>query len=118
MKAWAKWSPWSPNQIEGLKVEYSGTPSGVGSAQSWTDQRGDGKLWIVESVPNQRVGYRMEFAGFPEMASSIELAAPTKNPADGAQTKVVFSQKNNRLETEKQRREFTKGSVTGAFWFC
>jgi hypothetical protein len=25
------------------------------------------------------------------MASSIELAAPTKNPADGAQTKVVWS---------------------------
>ena len=39
MKAWQDWSQWSPQQVTDLKVEYSGTASGVGAAQAWTDVR-------------------------------------------------------------------------------
>jgi len=97
MKAWGDWSQWSPQQVEGLEVEYSGTAAGVGAAQAWTDPRGDGKLWIIESVPNQAVAYKLEFAGFPEMASSIKLSPMSDeggeggNPGEQVQTKVVWS---------------------------
>ncbi len=91
IRAWQEWSQWSPRQVEGLQVEYSGTASGVGAAQKWTDPRGDGKLWIVESVPNQKIGYQLEFAGFPEMDSEIELV-PVQDDLDGTQTtRVIWS---------------------------
>ena len=91
IKTWQDWSQWSPQQVADLEVEYSGTESGVGAAQAWTDPRGDGKLWIVESVPGQKVAYKLEFAGFPEMASSIDLSV-VEEPADvKGQTRVVWS---------------------------
>ena len=91
IKAWHDWSQWSPQQVEGLEVEYSGTESGVGAAQKWTDPRGDGKLWITESVPNQKVAYQLEFAGFPEMTSSIDLSPIADDSGEGKSTKVVWS---------------------------
>lgn len=91
MKSWQEWSQWSPQQVEDLRVEYSGTPAGVGAAQAWTDQRGDGKLWVIESIPNQKVAYQLEFAGFPEMASSIELIPVGDESGEGKKTKVVWS---------------------------
>ena len=91
MRDWQEWSQWSPKQLESLRVEYSGTEAGVGAAQKWTDPRGDGKLWIVESIPNEKVEYRLEFAGFPEMESSIELV-PIEGDSDaGDSTKVVWA---------------------------
>ena len=77
IKAWQDWSQWSPQQVADLEVEYSGTEAGVGAAQKWTDVRGDGKLWIVESVPDQKVAYKLEFAGFPETVSYTHLTLPT-----------------------------------------
>ncbi len=91
MKSWQEWSQWSPQQVEDLRVEYSGTPAGVGAAQAWTDPRGNGKLWIVESIPNLKVAYRLEFAGFPEMTSSIELLPIDDEPGEPKKTKVVWS---------------------------
>lgn len=94
MKAWGDWSQWSPKQLDSLEVEYSGVAAGVGAAQAWTDPRGDGKLWIIESVPNRSVAYKLEFAGFPEMDSSIKLSPMSSENDDstpGAQTKVVWS---------------------------
>jgi hypothetical protein len=91
IKAWQDWSQWSPDHVEGLKVEYSGTKAGVGAAQKWNDPRGDGKLWIIDSVPNQKVAYKLEFAGFPEMDSSIDLSPVAAGAGQGAQTRVVWS---------------------------
>lgn len=98
IKAWQDWSQWSPQQLESLTVEYSGTETGVGAAQKWNDPRGDGKLWITQSVPNQKVAYQLEFAGFPEMTSSIEMlpvadgaGQGAETRGDGTQTRVVWS---------------------------
>lgn len=68
---WENWSPWS--EQAGLDVQYSGESSGVGSMQTWSDPRGDGKLWISDSQLNQRVIYKMRSGGFPEMENTIQL---------------------------------------------
>ena len=71
LRNWAKWSPWG-EQLD-LEIRYAGKDKGVGSVQTWTDPRGDGKLWITESKLNASVSYKMVSGGFPEMDSQIEL---------------------------------------------
>jgi len=89
LKNWKNWSrQWNPAEIEGLEISYNGQPEGVGAAQSWSDIRGNGKLWITESTPNESIKYEMEFAGFPKMNSSIELLP---DPATPSQTLVRWS---------------------------
>ena len=74
LQNWQEWSrQWNPAEIEGLEIQYNGNPDGVGAAQSWTDVRGSGKLWITQSVPDQSIEYEMTFANFPKMTSQIEL---------------------------------------------
>lgn len=71
---WSNWSKqWNPAEIENLEIEYNGEPTGVGAAQSWTDIRGTGKLWITESTLDQSITYEMIFDKFPKMTSQIEL---------------------------------------------
>ncbi|MFT5300995.1 MAG: hypothetical protein ACI87E_000628 [Mariniblastus sp.] len=71
---WQNWSrQWNPTEIEGLEISYNNVKSGAGAAQSWTDIRGKGKLWITVSEADEAIQYEMEFAGFPKMSSSIEL---------------------------------------------
>ena len=65
---WQDWSPWG---TEGINVKYSGESAGKGSIQTWADPRGDGKLWITESQPTERVAYQMVVAGFPEMSGNF-----------------------------------------------
>jgi len=45
------------------KMTYSGPDAGVGARTSWTGgkQLGTGSATIVESVPNQRVGIKLEY---------------------------------------------------------
>lgn len=82
---WKQWSQWNPDRIENLQVQYSGNESGEGSVQTWTDQRGEGKLWITRSQPNEQIDFRLVFEGFPEMANTIRL-----EPIAG-QTEVIWS---------------------------
>jgi hypothetical protein len=71
---WRNWSrQWNPTEIENLEIQYNGQPTGVGAAQSWTDVRGTGKLWITESSPNHSIEYEMTFENRPTMFSKIEL---------------------------------------------
>lgn len=71
---WQEWSrQWNPNEIDNLEISYNGTESGVGAAQSWTDPRGSGKLWITVSELNERVEYEIDFAGRPRMSSQLTL---------------------------------------------
>ena len=71
LRNWSEWSPWG--EQADLDIKYSGGDQGVGSVQTWTDPRGDGKLWITDSKPDQSVTYKMFSGNFPEMASRIEL---------------------------------------------
>jgi len=72
-----------------LSIEYSGADSGVGAVQTWTDPRGDGKLWITRSEPFQGIDYQVIFGNFPEMDSRIELSA------QGPSTQVTWSSKGS-----------------------
>ena len=85
IRMWANWSMWNEHGISDLKVNYSGAESGVGAVQKWTELRGDGKLWITESLPNELVKFTSVFANFPEMQSSITLT-----PCEGG-TKVEWT---------------------------
>lgn len=78
---WKSWSQWNPDTIESLTIEYGAD----GKSQRWTDVRGEGKLWFIDQQANQRIDYRMRFANFPEMASSIAL------DSDGENTRVTWS---------------------------
>jgi hypothetical protein len=57
-----KWAPWL--EIDpAAKMSYSGSDSGVGSRADWTEgkQLGTGSATIVESIPNKKVGIKLEY---------------------------------------------------------
>lgn len=75
---WPKWSQWREGKDSVFKVEYGADIEGEGAAQTWTEPRGSGKLWITRSQPNTRLEYQVDFAGFPRMHSEI-LLEPDSN---------------------------------------
>lgn len=86
LRNWQQWSKqFNPVDIEGLAINYSGEDSGVGAVQTWTDPRGNGKLWITGVEPYQLIEYQAVFGDFPNMDSRFELSA------QGASTQVVWS---------------------------
>jgi hypothetical protein len=63
---------------------YSGPDSGVGSKASWDGgkQLGTGSATIVESVPNQRVGIKLEYVKPMSMSQdSLYLVESSGNQA-------------------------------------
>ena len=88
---WQSWSQWDPHRLENLTVQYSGSEAGQGSIQTWTDQRGEGKLWITDSRPDDRIDFQLLFQGFPEMANSIELKPVTGSSEPNDATEVTWS---------------------------
>ena len=85
LRKWNQWSPWG--EYSGLELKYSGAETGVDSVLTWSDPRGDGKLWITTSESPNLVGYRMFAGGFPEMENWIELVP------DGMGTTVTWNSK-------------------------
>lgn len=80
LKKWPNWSKqFNVDQIEKLKINYNGTDAGVGAAQTWSEIRGAGKLWIAESVPSEKLVYESEFASFPKMTGTFSLRSAGKN---------------------------------------
>ena len=73
LKNWQNWSSWNPRTIPELDIEFGSETAGKGASQTWTDLRGDGKLWITESQPHKKLEYKLEFGGFPEMTSQFKL---------------------------------------------
>jgi hypothetical protein len=57
-----KWGPWLEVDPE-AKMTYTGPDDGVGSKASWDGgkQLGTGSATIVESIPNQKVGIKLEY---------------------------------------------------------
>jgi len=60
---------WSIENETVESLEYSDD----GLSQTWTDERGEGSLWITNREENQSVSYSMTFGNFPEMKSTIHL---------------------------------------------
>ena len=62
IRAWEAWSPWQKRDPN-MKQVYSGPASGVGATQAWegNHQVGTGRMTIIESVPDQKVAFRLDF---------------------------------------------------------
>jgi hypothetical protein len=85
---WPEWSrQWGGELAEqlDLDIQYNGEAAGVGAAQTWSDPRGSGKLWITESTPNELVEFEVLLANFPPMTSQLEL-----NPNSETATRVTW----------------------------
>ncbi len=76
---WQSWSQWSLDNQTVQSLEYSAD----GLSQTWTDERGDGSLWITDRTVGRSISYSMTFADFPEMQSTITL-----EPQDNQSTEV------------------------------
>ena len=80
-KKFEQWNPWSkldPN----IKNTYSGPPSGVGAACSWSgnSEVGAGTSTIIESKPNELVRQKLEMTR--PMASSCTVEFTFKPEGD------------------------------------
>lgn len=93
LKKWDAWSPWAkldPN----AKAVFEGPVTGVGSAMSWSgnSEIGEGKMTIVESDPNKRVKYRIDFV--KPFANTSD--ADFQFEPDGSGTKVTWTMTGER----------------------
>ena len=80
LKKWPQWShQFNVEKIPQLVIKYNGTEEGVGAAQTWTEVRGDGELWITESTPNKSLTYKNTFVNFPEATSTFTLEPDGEN---------------------------------------
>ncbi len=80
-KKFEQWNPWAkldPN----IKNTYSGPPSGVGAACSWSgnDEVGAGTSTIIESKPNELVRQKLEMTR--PMASTCTVEFTFKPEGD------------------------------------
>lgn len=59
---WPSWSPWENLDPE-MQRTYGGPSSGVGAFYEWDGNRkaGQGRMEIVEAVPAERLGIRLDF---------------------------------------------------------
>jgi uncharacterized protein YndB with AHSA1/START domain len=93
---WKDWSPWEkldPN----MKRTIEGPPAGKGASYAWSgnDDAGEGKMTILESVPNEKIAIKLEFIRpFPSEAV-IEFAF--KPESGGTAVTWTMSGKNNFL---------------------
>lgn len=88
LRSWQQWSPWEdldPN----MKRTYTGPETGVGAGYGWTGNRkvGEGRMEIVESVPNERV--RLNLAFFKPFAATMVTTFTFSDTPDG--TTVVWT---------------------------
>lgn len=75
LKRWPEWTGWNAAENPALKIETGPVTAGAGASQSWSDLRGDGKLWLTSATPDQSIEYQYRFAGRPEIANQIRLVA-------------------------------------------
>jgi uncharacterized protein YndB with AHSA1/START domain len=94
LRHWEAWNPWGrldPN----CKITYDGPPAGVGASYAWAGNHkvGEGRNTIMESKPNERVRFRLEFAKPMKATNTAEFTFRS----DGDQTVVTWtmSGKNN-----------------------
>lgn len=88
LKAWNAWSPWAkldPNAT----MTFEGPEAGVGAIMGWSGNMevGEGRMTITESVPAERVRFKLDFTKPMAGTSSAEF---TFVP-DAGGTKVTWS---------------------------
>ncbi|KIC91823.1 SRPBCC family protein [Flavihumibacter sp. ZG627] len=68
LKTYNDWMPWNQKDPD-MKLEYGPLTEGKGAWYTWqseNDQVGNGKLSIIESIPDKKVTTSLEFEGFDE----------------------------------------------------
>lgn len=87
---WAAWSPWEHLDPQ-MRKTYSGPPSGVGSSYAWSgnSDAGEGKMTVLESVPNEQVKIRLEFLKPFESTNTTTYALRPVSGNNG--TRVVWT---------------------------
>ncbi|MEZ6094411.1 MAG: SRPBCC family protein [Pirellulaceae bacterium] len=76
LRQWQDWSEFSVETNKGIQsLNYGATTEGKDASLTWTDQRGSGKLWITETIPNESLKYIVEFGRFPRMHAEFDLVA-------------------------------------------
>ena len=84
LQLWQSWSPWNAHENPNLDVTLGEQTRGTGATQTWTEPRGDGKLWITAAEPPDSLTFSSRFANWPQMNSSLTLTP------EGAGTRVTW----------------------------
>lgn len=78
LEQWPNWSPWFLAEPD-MKLTYGEIRSGEGAAYSWEGEKmGQGRLWISESVANEKVVTNIDFGG-GEPSQGIFTLMPDNN---------------------------------------
>ncbi len=88
LRKWEAWSPWAKKDPQ-MKQSYEGAPAGVGAVTSWRGNKdvGEGRMTIVESLPDERIRFKLEF--FKPFAATNSAEFTFK--AEGGRTAVNWS---------------------------
>lgn len=88
LKNWDAWSPWAKKDPNAT-ISFDGPDDGVGASFTWDGNAevGKGKMTIVESRANERVGMKLEFMEpmTADADSAMELVP------EGGGTKVIWT---------------------------
>lgn len=71
---WAEWSPWAHVDPH-MKQSFQGAPSGTGAEYTWSGNYkiGEGRMYVIEALPEQRVRIRMDFTRPLKSTCTTEL---------------------------------------------
>jgi len=85
---WQAWSPWAKLDPT-MKTTYEGAESGTGAIHTWSgnNQVGEGRMTIMESRPNERIRFKLDFL---KPMAATNTAEFTFTP-QGKQTLVTWS---------------------------
>ena len=88
LKKWEAWSPWAKKDPQ-MKQTYEGPPAGTGAFTSWVGNKdvGEGRMTIVESRPNELIGFKLEFLKPFVATNSAEFSFRE----EGGRTAVTWS---------------------------
>lgn len=91
-RAWNKWCPWNrmdPN----WKVTYGDTVVGLGANYSWESKHekvGNGRMRIIETIPNEKVRSEMFFMNSDQPAYSDMIFMPEDSISFSAHWSIEF----------------------------
>lgn len=110
---WKNWSYWF--QLDkNMSTTYTDVPSGVGAGYSWTSEKwmvGKGSFKIIESTPEEKIGYELNFGGAEEAANGTYLLASVNEETE---ITCTFSTKNSGI-MGKWMSLMMKGQMEKAF---
>ncbi|NOT33258.1 MAG: SRPBCC family protein [Candidatus Eisenbacteria bacterium] len=93
---WTKWSPWEALDPD-MKKNIEGPGVGVGAVYTWSgnDKVGEGKMSILESTPDSRVGMQLQFIKPFQATNNVEIQiAPVEG---GSEVTWAMSGTNNMM---------------------